>query len=68
MGATLWFHIKNNGEGRGDPADQMTLLYLYFDPIIDCETPLDDVMDEIEAQGDDPPLLMEIMGGNTQVK
>ncbi len=68
VGATIWFHIKNNGEGRGDPADQMTLLYLYFDPIIDCETPLDDVMKEIEAQGDDPPVLMEIMGGNIQVK
>jgi len=31
-------------------------------------TSLDDVMKEIEAQRDDPPVLMEIMGGNIQVK
>ncbi len=46
----------------------MTVLYLYFDPIIDCETPLDEVIDVIKAQGDKPPILMEIMGGNIQVK
>ena len=68
MGVTIWFHVKDNGEGRGDPPDQMTLLYLFLEPIIDCETPLDDVMKEIEAQGDGPPVLMNIMGGNIQVK
>ena len=68
MGATIWFHIKDNGEGRGDQADQMTVLYLYFDPIIDCETPLDEVIEIIKDQDDDPPVLMEIMGGNIQVK
>ena len=68
VGATIWFHIKDNGEGRGDPADQMTVLYLYFDPIIDCETPLDEVIELIKAQGDDPPDLMDIMGGNIKVK
>ncbi len=68
MGATIWFHVKDNGEGRGDPPDQMTLLYLFLEPIIDCETPLDDVMKEIEVQGDGPPVLMDIMGGNIQVK
>ena len=70
VGATIWFHIKDNGEGRGDPADQMTVLYLYFDPIIDCETPLDEVIEIIKDQDDDddPPVLMDIMGGNIQVK
>jgi len=71
VGVTIWFHIKDNGEGRGDPADQMTLLYLFLEPIIEmitCETPLENVIDEIEAQGDDPPELMDIMGGNIQVK
>jgi len=68
VGATIWFHIKDNGEGRGDPADQMTVLYLYLDPIIDCETPIETVIDVIKVQGDKPPILMEIMGGNIQVK
>jgi len=71
VGVTIWFHVKDNCEGRGDPPDQMTLLYLFLEPPqieITCETPLDDVMKEIEFQGDDPPLLMEIMCGNIQVK
>ena len=68
VGATIWFHIKDNGEDRGGPVDQMTVLYLYFDPIIDCETLLDEVIEIIKDQGDDPPVLMEIMGGNIQVK
>jgi len=70
VGVTIWFHVKDNGEGRGDPPDQMTLLYLFLEPRIEitCETSLYDVLVEIAAQGDDPPVLMEIMGGNIQVK
>ncbi len=70
VGVTIWFHVKDNGEGRSDPPDQMTLLYLFLEPQIEitCETSLDDVLVEIAAQGDDQPILTEIRGGNIQVK
>lgn len=58
IGDEVWFHVKDNGEGRGDPPDQISLVIVDLDepPSV---TSCDEQMDELELQN--------IIGGNVQI-
>jgi hypothetical protein len=71
IGDEVWFRVRDNGEGRGDPADQISLVIVevvstpaeYFT----CETPLHDIFAAFPELEDDLGL-QDIIGGNVQVR
>ena len=51
IGDEVWFHVKDNGEGRGDPPDQISLAMVELslvppDPF-QCQKTLDEILDGI---------------------
>ena len=71
VGDAVWFHIKDNGEGRGDPADRISLVIVEVlstpSELFTCDTPLSDILAAFTEQADDLEL-MDIIGGNVQVR
>lgn len=71
IGDEVWFHVRDNGEGRGDPPDQVTLMIVEVPSapatFFDCETPLAEIFEAFPelAEGLE---LQDVIGGNVQVK
>jgi len=71
VGDEVWFHVRDNGEGRGDPADRISLVIVEVmsapSEFFTCETPLSDILAAFPDLADDLDL-MDIIGGNVQVR
>ena len=71
IGDEVWSRVRDNGEGRGDPSDQISLVIVEVaatpPEFFTCETPLDDILDAFPELEDDLEL-QDIIGGNVQVK
>lgn len=74
IGDVIWFYVRDKGEGRGDPADQISALIVEdvddSSKIFDCETLLEDIPAMISEGPDmDNALdLQNIIGGNVQIR
>lgn len=79
IGDEVWFHVKDNGEGRGDPPDQISIVLVELPPVtpdpFECQTPLDEILDGIEELSEaekeaikESLQLQDIIGGNVQLK
>jgi len=79
IGDEVWFHVKDNGEGRGDPPDQISLAMVELslvppDPF-QCQKTLDEILDGIGGLSDEEKeaikedlQLQDIIGGNVQLR
>ncbi len=65
IGDEVWFHVKDNGEGGGDP-DQISLVLVELVPIPEaftCEGPIEELPPELQEDLQ----LQDVVSGNIQV-
>jgi hypothetical protein len=71
IGDEVWFHVRDNGEGRGDAADRISLVIVEVmsapSEFFTCDTPLIDILAAFPDLTDDLEL-MDIVGGNVQIR
>jgi hypothetical protein len=71
IGDEIWFRVRDNGEGRGDPSDQISVVIVEVaatpPEFFTCETPLHDIFAAFPELEDDLGL-QDIIGGNVQVR
>ena len=72
VGDEIWFRIKDNGEGRGDPPDEISLVIVELpsqpSEIFTCDMTLADILDENPELTDEDLELQDIIGGNIQLR
>ena len=72
VGDEIWYRIKDNGEGRGDPPDEISLVIVELpsqpSEIFTCDMTLADILDENPELTDEDLELQDIIGGNIQLR
>ena len=70
IGDEVWFHVKDNGKGRGDPPDQISIVLVEIvpEPSATCDDSIEDLLIKFPELEEEDLALQFIVGGSISVR